>query len=88
MPWKALPYSGALLIILFPIEINVLSLDRATKEKLANKFGVRGIPTLVVLAADGSTLTTDARSDISSYGKKAIACWAEGKKASESNDEE
>merc|ERR1719356_2123620 len=36
--------------------------DRATKDKLSQKFGVRGIPSLVILGADGETITTDGRS--------------------------
>ena len=59
-------------------------IDRGRKEKLGAKFNVRGIPTLVVLSADGSTLTTDGRSQIGLLGAKAIQYWSEGKQAPES----
>lgn len=64
------------------------SSDRKTKEKLAAKFNIRGIPTLIVLSTDGTTLTTDARSEITNMGAKAIECWAEGKKSAQPQDDE
>merc|ERR1719164_224026 len=39
--------------------------DRERKEKLSSKFKVRGIPTLVILDTDGTTITTDGRSAVS-----------------------
>jgi len=39
--------------------------DRALKGKLSNAFGVRGIPSLVILDSDLNTITTDGRSAIS-----------------------
>merc|ERR1712054_602416 len=33
--------------------------DRKAKEQLSNLFGVRGIPTLVIVDKDGTTITTD-----------------------------
>lgn len=62
--------------------------DRKTKEKLAKQFNIRGIPTLVILSTDGTTLTTDARSEITNSGARAIECWAEGKKSVKSQDDE
>lgn len=38
--------------------------DRETKQKLGEKYGVRGIPALIVLKADGSKIETDGRSDV------------------------
>jgi thiol-disulfide isomerase/thioredoxin len=38
--------------------------DRALKGKLSNAFGVRGIPSLVILDSDLNTITTDGRSAI------------------------
>jgi len=40
--------------------------DRTTKDKLSKKYKVSGIPTLVVLDKTGNTITTDARSKVSS----------------------
>merc|ERR1712054_689535 len=39
--------------------------DRKAKEQLSNLFGVRGIPTLVIVDKDGTTITTDGRSAVS-----------------------
>lgn len=38
--------------------------DRAQKQKLSTKYGVRGIPTLVILDKQGNTITQDGRSTI------------------------
>ncbi len=38
--------------------------ELATKEKLSSTFGVRGIPTLVLLNGRGETLTKDGRTAI------------------------
>merc|ERR1712183_1006098 len=35
--------------------------DRAAKEKLCTKFGVRGIPCFVILREDGTVITQDGR---------------------------
>jgi len=44
--------------------------DRKRKEQLSSTFGVRGIPSLVILDVDGSTITTE--------GRGAISCDPEG----------
>jgi hypothetical protein len=36
--------------------------DRATQKDLSAKFGVKGIPTLVLLDGSGKLITTDGRS--------------------------
>jgi len=41
--------------------------DQARKEALGQKFGVRGIPTLVVLDNKGNTLTTEGRGQVGKY---------------------
>jgi len=38
--------------------------DRDTKEELSNKFGVRGIPSLVLVKPDGSVITKAGRSTV------------------------
>lgn len=48
--------------------------DAAGKE-LSRKYGVRGIPTLVVLGADGSTISKDARMDVARDAENALAKW-------------
>jgi len=39
--------------------------DRKRKEQLSNLFGVRGIPSFVIIDADGSVITKDGRSALS-----------------------
>lgn len=54
--------------------------ERDAKQKLAEKFGVRGIPFLVILdAADGSTKDADARNTVMSaqgVTSRATGKWA------------
>lgn len=42
---------------------------------LKKKYEVRGIPSLVIVAPDGKTITKDGRSDVSSNPKKALKNW-------------
>ena len=47
-----------------------------TKKELKEKYGVEGIPCLVVLKDDGTTLATkEGRADMSSMGPAALAKW-------------
>eukprot|EP00933_Yihiella_yeosuensis_P043135 TRINITY_DN3787_c0_g2_i1.p1 TRINITY_DN3787_c0_g2~~TRINITY_DN3787_c0_g2_i1.p1 ORF type:complete len:139 (+),score=30.91 TRINITY_DN3787_c0_g2_i1:89-505(+) len=41
--------------------------DRDRKGKLAEKFGVRGIPMLVVLSPEGELVTTEGRGQVAEY---------------------
>ena len=49
---------------------------------LVKKMGVRVIPSLVILAPDGSVVTKDGRGDVDSMGDKAFLKWksAQGEK--------
>jgi len=49
--------------------------DRARKDALSKKFKVRGIPSLVVLDEDGSTITTDGRSAVMEDPEGAAFPW-------------
>jgi nucleoredoxin len=40
--------------------------DRKRKDQLSNLFGVQGIPSLVIIDQDGSTITTNGRASVSS----------------------
>lgn len=42
---------------------------------LAKKFGVRGIPALIIVSSDGKTITKNGRGDVSGKPGKAIAEW-------------
>ncbi|MBF0409677.1 MAG: redoxin domain-containing protein [Candidatus Riflebacteria bacterium] len=42
---------------------------------LADKYGVQGIPTLIILSPKGETLSTDGRSDVMSSPEKCIETW-------------
>merc|ERR1719408_201549 len=50
---------------------------RDLKDKLSARFGVRGIPMLVVLKADGSLVTDNGRGAVQSTAdlKRALASW-------------
>jgi len=42
--------------------------DRETKQKLSEKFGVSGIPTLILLNGKGEIITKEGRGIVSSHG--------------------
>ncbi len=43
---------------------------------MKEKFGVRGIPMLVIVDAEGKVITKNGRGDVSSMGAKAFKKWA------------
>jgi nucleoredoxin len=49
----------------------------ATANKLKKQFGVTGIPTLIVLRADGSVITKNGRYEIAENQEEAIKRWVE-----------
>eukprot|EP00438_Fugacium_kawagutii_P014419 Skav236074 [mRNA] locus=scaffold2211:222601:223026:- [translate_table: standard] len=51
--------------------------DRKKKEELAEKFGVKGIPMLVVLKPDGTVVSENGRGEVQNSGemKKALGAW-------------
>ena len=46
------------------------------KSTLSKKFGVRGIPMLVIVDAEGKLITKNGRDDVSSQGAAAFEKWA------------
>ena len=42
---------------------------------LSARFGVRGIPALVVVTRDGEEVTREGRQEVSSLGVSALAAW-------------
>ncbi len=48
---------------------------RDIKDTLSKKYGVRGIPTLVIVDKDGNTISKNARGDVSSKGAAAFDQW-------------
>ena len=54
-----------------------LTLPHRSKEgnQLAGKYGIRGIPALVIVSPDGETITKNGRGDVSSNPKGALASW-------------
>ena len=42
---------------------------------LAKKYGVRGIPALIIVSPDGKTITKNGRGDVSGNPKGALASW-------------
>ena len=66
-------YYGSMSFVAVPYEA------RDVKEKLANKYGVRGIPTLIILDADGNMKDGGARGTVmSNMGnvQGALSSWA------------
>jgi nucleoredoxin len=43
---------------------------------LAKKYGISGIPALVIVSPDGKTITKNGRSDVTNNAKGAIKSWA------------
>ncbi len=43
---------------------------------LAKKYGVRGIPALIIVSPDGKTITKNGRGDVSSNADGALKAWA------------
>jgi len=54
-----------------------LTLPHRSKEgnQLAGKYGIRGIPALVIVSPDGETITKNGRGDVSANPKGALASW-------------
>lgn len=45
------------------------------RQQIAQKFGVRGIPSLVILNEDGEVITNNGRGDVMKYGEDAYERW-------------
>ena len=43
---------------------------------LAKKYGIRGIPALIIVSPDGKTITKNGRGDVSSNAGGALKAWA------------
>ena len=52
-----------------------LNFNDPRRENLTTKFGVRGLPTLVIVDADGDLLSSDGRSDVAEHGAAAFDMW-------------
>ncbi len=52
-----------------------IAMDNDAGKSLAEKFEVRGIPSLVVLGPDGKPLTLEGRNDIARDAEGALAKW-------------
>jgi len=46
--------------------------------KLKKKFEVRGIPSLIIVDANGKTITKNGRGDVSGNPESALASWQKG----------
>ena len=54
-----------------------LPFGAAHKDALAEKYAVRGIPTLVVVNANGATISRRGRMDVAQKGRDAYAGWSD-----------
>lgn len=59
----------------YNMEWLMLPFDSPKRAALSEKFGVRGIPMLVVVDAAGKVLSTRARADVMKSGANAITAW-------------
>jgi len=53
--------------------------DEERRQKLGEEFGIRGIPALIILNADGKVISKDGRADITKNKEKAFDIWAAAK---------
>ena len=53
--------------------------DAAQRKAVAAEFGVRGIPTLIILDKDGKKITDNGRGDVTTKGKDALKGWKKQK---------
>lgn len=49
--------------------------DRGKAEALGNRFGVQGIPSLVLIDNNGNMKSKDGRNDVMSKGPAALSTW-------------
>jgi nucleoredoxin len=54
---------------------NALPFDSDKKQSLASKYGVRGIPTLVIVDKDGKTVSINGRVEVMQKGTAAFEGW-------------
>ena len=47
----------------------------ARARELSQRFGIRGIPALIVIDGEGNTLSTNGRNEVASQGAKAFDTW-------------
>ncbi len=52
-----------------------LPFESERKDALGSKYGVKGIPALIILDPDGKVLSEDGRSDVMELGAKAFDKW-------------
>jgi len=57
-----------------------LPFDSPFKGKAASKYGVRGIPTLIILGPDGKTITANGRGDVTRHPGNAFNMWMKAHK--------
>ena len=55
------------------------------KKKAASKYGITGIPTLIILGTDGKTITANGRGDVTRHPENAFNMWVETQKTKDNN---
>ena len=60
----------------FSCDDGSLILDRSRAAKLEEKFEIEGIPTLVILSADGKIVSKDGTGDVRDKGLEALQLWS------------
>lgn len=49
--------------------------NQSLRESLGSKFGVRGIPALILIDSRGNAVKSDCRADVESRGPQALELW-------------
>ena len=56
-----------------------MCLDRAREQLLRSKYGVTGIPCLIILSSSGQVITIKGVHEVSNNGAACFAAWMTGK---------
>jgi len=57
------------------MDFKALPFDEDKKDALSEKFGVQGIPTLIVLDKDGKIISKDGRADVNKHKAETGKYW-------------
>jgi nucleoredoxin len=62
----------------YGMKFPAVAFEGEDRQKLAERYGVAGIPTLVILGSDGKEITRNGRADVTADPQGALAKWKKG----------
>ncbi|HUF61583.1 MAG TPA: thioredoxin family protein [Verrucomicrobiales bacterium] len=62
----------------YGMKFPAVNFEGEARQELADRYGVRSIPTLVIIGADGKEITRDGRGDLTADAGGALAKWKKG----------